>query len=173
MRTDTLERLQYVCGLLVGVAEAVREDGETILPTRDHIAIIKHFNQLRLANDQIKEAREALVEMANRLSYEEVPEVMAEHNIRTITVEGVGRVSITHRWSCSMLDKELGMNWLRNTGNEGIIQETVNSSTLAAFAKSKMEEDGESLPADIFKTGITAYTSITKAGVIKDYNNGN
>jgi hypothetical protein len=93
---------------------------------------------------------------------------MREHNIRTITVEGVGRVSITHRYSCSMLDKQLGMNWLRQSGNEGLIQETVNSSTLAAFAKNMLETEGTQLPQDLFKTSVSAYTSITKAGVIKN-----
>jgi hypothetical protein len=63
-----------------------------------------------------------------------------------------------------MLDKQLGMDWLRNTGNESLIQETVNSSTLAAFAKSKTEEEGKELPSDIFKTSVMTYTSITKAG---------
>jgi hypothetical protein len=88
---------------------------------------------------------------------------MREHGVKTITVEGVGRVSLSNRWSASMLDKTAGMEWLRETGNGSLIQETVNAQTLAAFAKDLNETKGMELPADIFKTGIMTYTSITKA----------
>lgn len=167
MREDTVIALRKLCGDIVKVVEMIRGDGNQVVPTRDHIAIIKHFNQLRIANALIKESRDALGDMAERLSRELVPEVMREHNIKTITIEGVGRVSISHRFSCSMLDKELGLNWLRENGHGGLIIETVNSSTLGAFARSQLEEEGEELPTDIFKTSTSAYTSITKAGVIK------
>lgn len=166
MRTETIDAIRKVCEDLIQVAGMVREDGTNVVNTRDHIAIIKHYNILRLAREQIKETQEAIVEMSDKLSREDVPEVMAEHNVRTITVEGVGRVSITHRYSCSMLDKQMGFEWLRANGNEGLITETVNSSTLAAFAKDLLVNDGFELPPDIFKTSIMAYTSITKAGVI-------
>ena len=52
--------------------------------------------------------------------------------------------------------------WLRATGNlRGIIQETVNAMTLAAFAK-QSAIDGAPLPEDTFTVGIAPYTSITK-----------
>lgn len=62
-----------------------------------------------------------------------------------------------------MIDKGLGMDWLRNSGNGGLIQETVNSMTLAAFAKSLNDEKGIELPKDLFNTSIMTVTSITKA----------
>jgi len=168
MKQETLERLTYVCGYLVGVAAAVREDTAQVVSTRDHIEVIKHYDQLRQATERIKEAREALDQMEQRLSREQVPEVMREHNVRTITIEGVGRVSLTNRWSCSMLDKEAGYEWLRSTGNGALITETVNAMTLAAFAKDLDATKGIELPSDIFKTSIMTYTSITKAGVTNE-----
>jgi hypothetical protein len=62
-----------------------------------------------------------------------------------------------------MLDKQLGFDYLRANGAEGLIIETVNSQTLAAYAKELSTEEGKELPADVFKTGIMTYTSITKA----------
>lgn len=163
MKPETLERLTFVCGYLVGVAGAVREDTAAVVATRDHIEVIRHFDHLRKAMEQITEAREALDEMRERLSYKQVPDVMREHAVRTITVEGVGRVSLTNRWSCSMLDKMVGIDWLKANGHGGLVQETVNAQTLAAFAKDLNETQGMELPADIFKTGTMTYTSITKA----------
>lgn len=163
MKPDTLERLTYVTGYLIGVASAVREDTDQAVATNDHISVIKHYDHLRKATKLIKEAREALDQMEERLSREQVPEVMRAHGIRTITVEGVGRVSLSNRWSCSMLDKPSGMDWLRNNGYGDLIQETVNASTLGAFARSLTEETGTELPGEIFKTSVMTFTSITKA----------
>jgi hypothetical protein len=162
MKLITLERINHVCAHLIAVAGAVREDTDATLALHNHVELIRHYNHLRLATAEIKEAREALAEMEERLSRESIPDIFREHGIKTTTIEGVGRVTVSYRFSCSMLDKEMGLNWLRESGNEGIIIETVNASTLAAFAKTMLEEKGEELPTTIFKTGTSPYTSITK-----------
>ena len=163
MRPAVLERLEHAVSFLTGVAAAVRSDTDEAVKTNDHIVVIKHYDQLRQATKRIKEAREALDQMEERLSREQVPDVMRAHGIRTITVEGVGRVALSNRWSCSMLDKPSGMDWLRNNGHGDLIQETVNASTLGAFARNLTEEHGTELPGDIFKTSVMTFTSITKA----------
>ena len=162
MRQEIIERLEFVCGYLIGVAEAVREDTNATLALHNHVELIKHYNHLRLATARIKEAREALAEMEENLSREQIPEIFREQGIKTTTIEGVGRVTVSYRFGCSMLDKEAGLNWLRQAGHGGIIIETVNSSTLAAFAKSMLEEEGAELPDSLFKISTSPYTSITK-----------
>jgi len=86
---------------------------------------------------------------------------MRAHNVRTITIEGVGRVSLGTRWSASMPDKQAGFEWLRSNDHGGIIQETVNAQTLGALAK-ELNNDGTELPAPTFVTNIMTYTSITR-----------
>jgi len=163
MQEATLTYLRDVVTRLQGVAEQIRIDTNDVVATNDHIEIIRHYDHLRLANEQIKEAREALSDLADLMSREQVPAVMAMHKVKTITVIGVGRVTVSHRYSCSMIDKELGMGWLRDNGHGGLIQPTVNSSTLSAFAKNLLEVEGKELPEDLFKVGTAPYTSITKA----------
>lgn len=163
MQEATLAALQGVTMTLTNIAAAIREEGIETVASGDHIAIIKHYNDLRQVNAIIKTAREALTEIEEKFSREYVPDTMRAQGIKTIHLEGIGRVTINHRWSASMLDKERGMQWLRDTDNGSLIIETVNSSTLASFAREKMEEEGVDLPNDIFKVGQMAYTSITKA----------
>ena len=161
MEQDTRERFIYTCRLLTGLASAIREETNTAVASNDHIKVIKHYDQLRQVNALIKESREALSQIEEQLSREYVPDAMRAHNVRTITIEGVGRVSLGTRWSASMPDKQSGFEWLRGNGHGGVIQETVNAQTLGALAK-ELNGDGHELPAPTFTTNIMTYTSITK-----------
>lgn len=162
MKPATLDYINRVVAGLQNAVGMVRDDGREAEASQDHISVIRHFNDLRLAMAQIKEARQALDEMEELFSREIVPNSMKANGVKTVTVEGVGRVTVSHRFSCSILDKPLGFNWLRENGHGGLIQETVNSSTLGAFARNLIEEQGIELPPDIFKTSTMPYTSITK-----------
>ena len=161
MRRETELNLRTVCNLLTQATSTVRDETEQVVDSSDHIAIIKHYDSLRQVTALIKESREALAQIEEKLSREQVPEVMRANNIRTITVEGVGRVSLGTRWSASMPDKAAGFEWLRANEHGGVIQETVNAQTLGALAK-ELNEEGTELPAPTFTTNIMTYTSITK-----------
>jgi hypothetical protein len=161
MREDTVEHLRDACLTLTTVAEWVRNETNEVVASHDHIKVIKHYDQLRQVTALIKESREALEQIEMKLSREYVPDVMRAHNVRSITVEGVGRVSLGTRWSATMPDKEAGFEWLRGNGHGGVIIETVNAQTLGALAK-ELNEDGVELPQPTFATSIMTYTSITK-----------
>jgi hypothetical protein len=155
------------------VATMIREDTTAVQQGGDVIEIIKHFNHLRIANDDIKSSREALQQIADSLSTVVIPDVVRVAKETTglktpINIEGVGRVTVSYRYSASILDhplrgKEPGYEWLRANGAGEIIKPTVNAGTLSSYAKSMLEEKGEELPDDIFKVGTAPYTSITKA----------
>jgi len=161
MKLETLLALSALCGDLTKLTGNVRDQTNEAVASGDHIAVITHFDQLRRATALIKESREALSQIEEKLSREQVPDVMRAHQIRTITVEGVGRVSLGTRWSASMPDKQAGFDWLRANDHGGVIQETVNAQTLGALAK-ELNNDGTELPAPTFVTNIMTYTSITK-----------
>lgn len=165
MKEVTRQRLQVLCEQMVTIAEMVRKDTAEALGTNDHIAVIKHFDELRRANESIKMSREAMSEIADDLSTRHIPDLMRAAGVKTITIEGVGRVTVSHRFSCSIIleKKAEAYDWLRANGHGDIIQETVNSSTLGAFAKSLSIDTGKDVPSDLFKVGTAPYTSITKA----------
>lgn len=162
MTPETLALLQSITTLLRKATEAVQRETIELVKSNDHINLIRHFAKVRNAKELIKASREALDEIEQKLGHEYVPDALRARDIRTITIDDVGRVSLSVRWSCSMLDKQLGFDWLRKTGNEALIQETVNSMTLTAFAKDLAVTKGIELPQDIFKTSQMTVTSITK-----------
>lgn len=162
MRDTTLENLQEMVRGLQIVTGQVREDTNTAVQSGDPIQLVRHFRDLRGVNETIKECRKALDEMEDLLSVRDIPDLFRLLKVKTMTLEGIGRTTVSYRFSCSMLDKEQGMDWLKANGHGGLIQPTVNSSTLAAFAKNMIEVEGKDLPDDIFKTSQNPYTSITK-----------
>lgn len=162
MKQETIQALSEVCGTLTRLTGDVRDQTTEVVSSKDHIQVIKHYDNLRKATALIKESREALNQMEEKLSREYIPDVMRASNIRNITVEGVGRVTLGTRWSASMTDKQMGMGWLRQAGHGGVIQETVNAQTLGALAK-ELNNEGQELPAPLFTTNVMTYTSITKA----------
>lgn len=168
MTPETKAALQSVADLLTKIAGTIREEGRQVVSSQDHVELIKHFADLRDVNSTIKIAREALAELEDNLSRVDIPDLFALMRERTgqkppFVIEGIGRVTVSRRFSASMLDKDAGFEWLRENGHGDLITETVNSSTLAAFAKDMQENQGKDLPVEIFKTGAMPYTSITKA----------
>ena len=161
MQDSTLEVLNRLCSSLSEVAGWIRDETSEAVATNDPVKVIKHYDKIRQVNAAIKESREALGQIEEKLSREYVPDVMRAHNIKTTTIEGVGRVSLGTRWSASMPDKQVGFEWLRANEHGGVIQETVNAQTLGALAK-ELNNEGTELPAPIFTTNILTYTSITK-----------
>lgn len=161
MKRETYLALTNLCSALSKVAGEIRGETNAVVESTDHIAIIKHYDSLRQATALIKESREVLQQVEEKLSREQVPDAMRAHNVRTITIEGVGRVSLGTRWSASMPDKQAGFEWLRANEHGGVIQETVNAQTLGALAR-ELNEEGMELPQPTFTTNIMTYTSITK-----------
>lgn len=165
MQAALKKDLSKVIATLGTVGTKIVEETRAINKDGDLHTKIRNFDDVRHAVDQIKEVREALAELSDTLSREVIPEAMREEGIKTVTIIDVGRVTISSRYSASIIEgkKAEAFTWLRQSGNGSLIQETVNAGTLSAFAKNLLEENGRELPSDMFKTGSMAYTSITKA----------
>lgn len=162
MSPELEERINKICGALERTTDMLREETDVMIVNGDHVELIRHFDKARQAQERIKEARKVLEAIIDKMSSQDVPEAMRAAGVKTTTVEGVGRVTVSHRFGCTMVDKVAGMDWLRKNGHGDIIQETVNASTLAAFAKTVEADTGVDLPAELFKTSSHPYTSITK-----------
>lgn len=173
MHDLTIKAVRQLCSDLVSVSTQIRRDTDEVVATNDHVAIIKHYDAVRKVAELVKEAREALKDMSEGLSRITIPDQFRALRERTgekppFNIEGVGRVTVANRFSASIIDdpdkgKLIGINWLKDNGHGGLVQETVNAQTLSAFAKNLLETDGIELPPDIFKVGTSPYTSITKA----------
>lgn len=162
MNFDTETAADYAGKKLDSLLERATRDTAEIIGRADIPSAVVYFAQLKDTVKELAEKLSALQKHVDSISYDMLPTMFGNQDVKTIKVEGVGRVSINDRWSASMLSKERGLGWLRGSGNEGLIIETVNAQTLGAFAKEE-SKNGRPLPDDIFKVSATPYVSITKA----------
>ncbi len=170
MQFDTKTAASYAADKLDSFLARATRDSSEVAQQNDLSATVAHFAELRDLVDNLKAKTSALQKHVDSLSYETIPTQFLNANVKTINVVGVGRVTVNVRWSATV-KKEVGMakamEWLRETGNSGLIIETISAPTLTAFAKAERLA-GKSLPDSIFNVGTAPYTSITKSGVAND-----
>jgi len=161
MEYDTRLAAEYAGGKLDNLINRSRRDTLALVEKNDIPSIVKHFSGLRTEYRALKDKLEKLEKEVEDLSYNLIPTMFETQHVKTIKLDDIGRVTVNQRWVASMPDKIKGMDWLRDTGNGGLIIETVNAQTLASFAKTEAL-DGRPLPDDIFTVGTAPYVSITK-----------
>lgn len=113
--------------------------------------------------EELNEARKEIYALLETLNKGTLPEMMQDSKTKTITLSNVGRrFTVSHRLSCSMLDKEKGVEWLIANGGDAIPKLTVNAQTLSSFAKARIEKQGLDMPEDLFKVSTVSQVSATK-----------
>ena len=161
MKFDTVTAADYAADKLTSFLDRAQRDTQEVVQTNDLPTTLAHFAQFRDTVKALEAKINDLKKHVDSLSYEILPTLFTNQNIKTITLPDLGRCTVNVRWNATMPDKELGMTWLRNTGNDGLIIETVNASSLSAFAKD-MALNGMPLPEEVFKVGTAQHISITK-----------
>ena len=162
MEYDTSLSAEYVAGNLDKLIERAHRDSLALVDKGEIAPLVTHFAALRSEYDNLKDKLDSLEAEVKDLSYNLIPAAFDSQQVKTINIKGVGRVTVNVRWVASMVAKVRGLEWLRSTGNDGIIIETVNAQTLASFAKEKALA-GEPLPEEIFTVAQANHTSITKS----------
>jgi len=160
MQARTEAAFEYAKRELSAFLEYLVEDTADVSSEANLTKVAAHFHEASRMVDELQ-ARMTSVQLHHRLlSSEIIPTMMMNQRTKSLTVTGVGRMTVIDRWSAKILDKVKAFAWLRSTGNEGLIRETVNAQTLGAFAKGEVIK-GNPLPDDIFQVTASPYTSIT------------
>lgn len=125
-------------------------------------AIAKEYWRLKGLHDRAKKAVTLVYHIVNAFDKGIFPGQLEKRDLDMIRIPELARsFSIRTNTSASMIDKERAFEWLREHGHGDLVQETVNSGTLASFARSLQIDEGIDLPDDIFK--VATYNSIGSA----------
>lgn len=121
------------------------------------------YDAIRDAHEQLDEVTKALSKQVQFLAVTVLPRRFLDAEISNLTLKDVGaRFVVQTRTNATILDKEKAFEWLEAEGHGALVQETVNSSTLAKFAAEYVTENGRDLPADLFKVTTIQHISRTR-----------
>lgn len=112
---------------------------------------------------EASEAKSAIQKRYDHLRYVAIPEKMQEEGVRNMTFEDIGRVQTTSeiRVTVPAANKEELQEWFRENEMGEMVQPTINSSSLKAWAKERLKA-GEEIPSDLIKVEAYERASITK-----------
>jgi hypothetical protein len=125
------------------------------------IELAKEMRDLQEQKDSMDEAWKALTKRIDEIRLKLIPDLMAEQEIRTLTIDGVGRVQLTSDVYASITEKAAGYDWLRDNGYDGLIQPYVQPSTFKAEVKRGLKE-GVEFPENLF-----SITPFMRASIVK------
>lgn len=125
--------------------------------------VISYMNDLAELKSQHEDSLKAINIEYDYLRLNFIPNRFDEEGIQNITIEGIGRVSLTGDLFVSVLaeNREKMHEWLSDIGKGSLITTTVNASTLKATIKAMMRA-GEEIPEDIIKVTPVSRASITR-----------
>ena len=127
-------------------------------------AYIRAYRMMRDWEDMLAAQLKQMKAVIEEMKLLRLPELFDQYDVKTQTLADTGdRVSISEHVLASIRAdmKERAFKWLRDNGHGSLIQETVNSSTLAAFAGTMLEENKE-MPDEIFNVSIQQRASLTR-----------
>ena len=125
------------------------------------IAMARAMRELEVKKEGIESQLKEINKQLDQLRLKDIPEAMAESDIRALTIEGVGRVQLAMDCYATIKDKQAGYDWLRNNGYSGLITEYVQPSTFKAAVKDAIK-DGQEFPDELFSINPFTRASIVK-----------
>lgn len=130
------------------------------------VQLARAFVVLHRLNERLLSEEKALKPLkAVWKDYKEfkVPEAFEQAGVPNVPLDEGFRVGVSIRTVASVAtgQKSAAFIWLQENGAGDLIQETINASTLSAYAKQKGEKN-EDLPDDIFKVNLMPNASVTK-----------
>lgn len=128
------------------------------------VELVREMRNIQSAKESAEDVVKALNKRFDFLRITKIPQVMEDEGIQRLSVDGVGRVSLTADMHVSVKEgqKDAFYDWLRDNGREDLIQPTVNSSTLKATVKN-MVKQGEEFPDQLLNVNPFTRASITKS----------
>jgi hypothetical protein len=128
------------------------------------IEMARRMRELQKVKEEHEEVLKGINAELDQLRLKDIPEAMAEADIRTLTIDGIGRVQLAADCYATILDKQLGYEWLQQHGYDGLITPYVQPSTFKAAVKQALK-DGQTFPDDLFN--IQPFTRASIVTVVK------
>lgn len=163
MNAETQAACEAAKRALATAAQLLVNEAQSKVSTNEAPDLVRFYADMREELDAFGGMMKELNKLDQSLSYTSIPLCFDAHGLQNIKLPGYGLVGLNRRWSCSIIEKPKGLQYLRDHGQGGMIQETVNAMTLGAWAREETEDKGREPPDDVFKTTVARYVSLTRS----------
>ncbi len=125
--------------------------------------MVERMRALQREKEEMDDRYKYLNIALDQLRLKDIPEFMAENDIRTATFEGLGRVQLALDAYVSIVPdkKQEAYGWLEEHGYDGLITEYIQPSTFKAAVKDALK-NGQTFPEELFNI-----TPFTRASIVK------
>ncbi len=129
------------------------------------VVLAKRMRSLQGEKEELEESLKFVNLQLDEIRLRQIPDAMADAEIRTLTIEGVGRVQLATDVYASILPgkKQEAYSWFLENGYDGLVQPYVQPSTMKAAMKAAMKE-GQFFPDDLFSVIPFVRASIVGKG---------
>ena len=150
------------------IREHMTDVGQCRMESDKRESLVDKLTLYQTLKDGMDALKEETVKLNKQLQYlggKLIPEQMETEGVDKVRVPELSRSFYPLvKYSASVLDKDKAFQYLRDHEAESLISETVNSSSLAAYLKDRMLNEGIDPPDDVFNfnpytiTGSSRYT---------------
>jgi len=132
------------------------------METANIIAMAKKMRMFQAEKEELEERVKFLNIQLDDIRLKQIPDAMAELELKSLTIEDVGRVQLANDCYATIADKAAGYAWLEENGYGGLIVPYVQPSTFKAAVKEAMKA-GQEFPEELFRIQPFVRASIVKA----------
>lgn len=113
------------------------------------------FERLDAESTRMEEAHKAVKARIEHLRVHRIPKALEAAGLKNMRLASGRGVTTENKMFVSSRaeQKPALIEWLRNSGNDGLVQEVVNPQTLKVFVKGCLE-DGKEFPADLIQVTV-------------------
>lgn len=124
---------------------------------------VRKLRALKDEKDATEEKLKGINKEIDRVASLDLPALMEAQGIDTFRVAGVGSVTLATDTYVSVLadDRPVLYDWLKETGNDSLITESVHHQTLTSFVKEKLEA-GDDIP-DVVKVAFKRVAKLRRS----------
>lgn len=151
-------------GQLTNSLDTIFEHFESEVTSIDKMSLAdaaENYVVLKNLDERLEEVAKRLGKIVEHIKTKTMPTLFERDKLTSCNTKLGYRVAVSMLTRATMVDKEGGKKWLRDNGLGDIVTETVNASTLAATARTLLE-DGKELDPILFSVVLMPTTNVTK-----------
>lgn len=130
------------------LAAEVDKHVDAVAMPDDLVRTAREYGETRDLLDRVSKYKDDLKEKCENFMRVLVP-AMESAGIKSINIEGLGRVGTASDNTPKVVDDDLLHEWLYQQGEEGLIKRSVNYMTLKGFLNRRQDEGLPMPPADV------------------------